>query len=162
MNLQKIVKALSSHVASPKDFRLALGHIHARDAHTLEATDGHRVLVVRTVQPHGLAPGLYDPKTTLARIKASVAPEPVSTDAVFPDVSRVIPERADQPTPGAIYVNPQYLADLAEAAALACDLGKITRAIRWQLPSEDLGPIRCDLDNADDVTVVGVLMPMRA
>jgi len=91
-------KALAA-IVSTDDTRPNLTHIHARDARTWEATDGHCAVQVTFDADTELAPGLYNPKLTLARVKASVAPESTNPNTrdtwEFPNVDQVMPEKRE-------------------------------------------------------------------
>lgn len=86
-------------IVSTDDTRPNLTHIHARDARTWEATDGHCAVQVTFDADTELAPGLYNPKLTLARVKASVAPEPTNPNTrdtwEFPNIDQVMPKKCE-------------------------------------------------------------------
>jgi len=88
--LDKILKALA-----PLTDKLRYANVNVRPGGAIDATNGAAAIVVRGVT-HGLAPGQYDPKASLARIKAGVPPEPVTGADDFPDLDRVIPAQADE------------------------------------------------------------------
>jgi hypothetical protein len=92
-------KAFASIVSSDET-RKNLMHIHVRaDKRTMEATDGHCAVQVTFPADLELAPGLYNPRHTIARIKANIAPEntnPYVTDTwSFPDVDAVMPSKCE-------------------------------------------------------------------
>jgi hypothetical protein len=92
-------KAFASIVSSDET-RKNLMHVHIRaDKRTMEATDGHCAVQVTFPADLELAPGLYNPRHTLARIKANVAPEntnPYVTNTwAFPDVDAVMPSKCE-------------------------------------------------------------------
>lgn len=162
--LSTIFKALSTHVSRDQT-REALMHVHARDAFTLEATDGHRLLSVRAPAGHGLTPGLYDAKDAIARFKANVPAQLATLAKSYPDVPQVLAgyERDDDAastTARMVAANPSYVGDLAYAVDTIRGRGSIApMELRW--PTNPMAPIRVNA-RCDDAEIVGLVMPMRA
>lgn len=157
--LAKIIKAVGANAS--KDDRRNLQHIHVRDAHTLEATDGAALLrVTLPGQGHGLALGFYDPKRALALLKADVLPQP-ELGVLWPNTDAVIP-REDTPceiSSHGVLFRPELFARVLDSvhALVEC---KPPTPVRLAF-GDPLAPVRLDARSADGVVVVAVVMPMR-
>jgi outer membrane murein-binding lipoprotein Lpp len=93
-----IWKAFSAIVSSDVT-RRTICHVHVRDVRTIEATDGHCAVQVTFPADLELAPGLYDARQTLARVKAGVAPELaapfIHESWTFPNIDAVMPSKCE-------------------------------------------------------------------
>lgn len=158
-------KALASIVSSDVT-RKTLMHVHCRDLRTLEATDGHCAVQVSFPSDLELAPGLYDPRQTLARVKAGVAPEIaapfIHNSWEYPNVDQVMPskcegfsERSD------VSFNPVLVSRVMDAAnAVICAVsGAGHVGLTWDT-SDDLSPALV-YGEAAGVRVRAAIMPMR-
>jgi len=153
-------KALATHACDDVT-RPHLSGICARDAHTLEATDGHRFLRVRLNAAHNLTPGRYPAKPSIARLRAGVMPEMIPDNGLqWPDTDQIIPAResAEHKAARIVALNFEYLADASNALVLA--VGKYRNECKVQFPTNPLDPIRMDA-KSDDAEAVAVIMPMR-
>jgi hypothetical protein len=159
-------KALASIVSSDET-RKTITHVHIRaDKRTIEATDGHCAVQVTFPADLELAPGLYDPRQTLARVKASVSPEvalPFIHDQwEYPNVDQVMPskcegfsERSD------VSFNPALVSRVMDAAnAVLCAVsGAGHVGLTWDT-SDDLSPALVYGESAG-VKVRAAIMSMR-
>jgi hypothetical protein len=158
-------KALASIVSSDET-RKTITHVHIRaDKRTIEATDGHCAVQVTFPADLELAPGLYDPRQTLARVKASVSPEvalPFIHDQwEYPNVDQVMPskcegfsERCD------IGLNPCLVGRVMDAVDdILQAVGATNAAIMLDI-SDDLSPALV-YGEAAGVKVRAAIMPMR-
>lgn len=158
-------KAIAS-IVSTDDTRPNMTHIHARDARTWEATDGHCAVQVTFDADTELAPGLYNPKLTLARVKASVAPESTNPNTrdtwEYPNIDQVMPkkcegfaERADAS------FNPALLSRVCDAVdgILRAVSGVLHTGVTVDL-SDDLSPALV-YGKVPGAFVRAAIMPMR-
>jgi hypothetical protein len=158
-------RALGSIVSSDTT-RRTICHVHVRDARTWEATDGHCAVQVTFDADTDLAPGLYDPRQTLARIKAGVAPELaapfIHESWEYPNIDQVMPskctgfsERSD------VSFNPTLVSRVMDAAnAVLCAVsGAGHVGLTWDT-SDDLPPVLV-YGEAAGVKVRAAIMPMR-
>ena len=159
--LINVFRALSTHIYEDVT-RPHLSGVHALDAHTLEATDGARLLRVKLKTPHGLTPGaVYPVKPGLARLRAGILPEPTDTGGrAFPDTAQVIPalESPEHKAARIVALNAEFLADASASLALA--VGGKTVKTRVQFPTDPLDPVRLDAEGEAGVAVA-VLASMR-
>lgn len=158
-------KALAS-IVSTDVTRKTVMHVHVRnDRRTMEATDGHCAIQVMFPADLELAPGLYDPRSTLARVKADVAPEAalpfVHDQWEYPNVDQVMPSRCEGFTERSdIGFNPALVGRVMDA------VGDILHAVGATNPgimldtSDDLSPALVYGD-ALGVKVRAAIMPMR-
>jgi hypothetical protein len=157
-------KALAS-VVSTDSTRKTLMHVHCRDLRTLEATDGHCAVQVSFPADLDLTPGLYDPRQTLARVKASVPPERaapfIHESWTFPNVDAVMPskcegfsERSD------IGFDPALVGRVMDAVGDILQAVGATNAVIMFDSSDDLSPALV-YGEAAGVKVRAAIMPMR-
>lgn len=114
-------KALAS-LASTDETRATLTCVHVRSARVFEVTDGHCALQVTLGADLPLAPGLYDPKAAVARVKAGIEPVPHPVDKFpadrYPNFDPILraptvgyAERCD------VGLNPRLVSRVNDAAA---------------------------------------------
>jgi hypothetical protein len=159
----KLWKALGS-IASTDETRSVLMRVHIReDRRTWEATDGHCALQVTFDADTDLAPGLYDWRASVARVKAGIAPEALKDDSQFPAVDKVMPEAK----PGFdmrpdVAMNPQLVSRICDAASsiLGAVAGNAGTGLIWQVGPEDLDAILAHV-KAPGVALRAAVMPMR-
>jgi hypothetical protein len=151
------IKALAK-ITSRDSGRENIRHVHVFGAHTLEATNGHALLRVATSEPLDLAPGLYDPKMTLARLKAGVAPEPVADAPQYPDTETLIASIVAGESPAAPQNNwtPGLLATVFSALDDLTD-GGVATAYHAAHPGD---PMRVEA-RGDGLQVTAIIMPRR-
>ena len=78
---------------------------------------------------------------------------------IFPDYSKVVPERSD--TKRRLIVSARYMKELCDAAIKAEGMTKnSSHPIMLELPDDELSPIR--IDGQAEHTFTAVLMPQRA
>jgi hypothetical protein len=153
--LDKIFKALA-----PLTDKFRYAYVNVRADGTIEATNGAAAIVVRGVT-HGLAPGQYDPKASLARIKAGVAPEPVAGADDFPNVDRAIPAQTDDGSGEVFGLDALLMVKVMDAlAAIGKANGCTALAVYRVQPG---GPKGATLLTADfgTVNVACAVMPCR-
>lgn len=158
--LARIFKAVADNVSDDKS-RNGLTHVFAKDASTLEATDGHALIRVSfPVDGHGLTPGFYEPKQSVALLKASVLPQPVALDYQWPQTDQVIPRIGNdcELTSDGIGFNPALLARVLDSAAKIANDKILTRS-RFTFTDEH-SPARIDIETIY-IRVTAVVMPMR-
>lgn len=158
-------KALGSIVSSD-DTRPNITHIHTRDARTWEATDGHCAVQVTFDADTELAPGLYNPKVTLARVKASVAPESIVQDPddvwIFPNIDQVMPKATEGFTERAdASFNPALLSRVCDAVNdILCAVSGASHVGVTVDLSDDLSPALV-YGKVPGAFVRAAVMPMR-
>ena len=158
-------KALGS-IVSTDDTRPNITHIHARDARTWEATDGHCAVQVTFDADTELAPGLYNPKVTLARIKASVLPESTNPNTrdtwEYPNIDQVMPKACEGFTERAdASFNPALLSRVCDAVnGILCAVSGAAHAGVTVDLSDDLSPALV-YGKVPGAFVRAAVMPMR-
>ena len=158
-------KALGAIVSTDLT-RPNLTHIHARDARTWEATDGHCAVQVTFDADTELAPGLYHPRLTLARVKASVAPESTNPNTrdtwEYPNVDQVMPKTCEGFTERAdASFNPALLSRVCDAVnGILCAVSGASHAGVTVDLSDDLSPALV-YGKVPGAFVRAAIMPMR-
>jgi len=166
MNKQKarrieVFRALQTFV-SDDTAREALCHVYVSNAgRTFEATNGHTG--VRVIFDAGetmdLAAGFYSPKDAMAKLKANVAPVPVSTSYTFPDLLSIIPFNGyDKAESRGVGVDPILFGKFMVAMSAFAEDPKPFVKITWGVDATS--PIRVDAWGYD-CHATGVCMPMR-
>lgn len=158
-------KALGS-LASTDETRATLTCVHVKGPRVFEVTDGHAALQVTLDFDTPLAPGLYDPKATAARVKAGVEPVPCPQDkfdrARFPDFDPILrapvvgyAERCD------VGLNPELVSRVNDAAAgvIFAVTGAKGTGLMWSV-GEDVEAVILT-GKAPDVRIHAAIMPMR-
>jgi hypothetical protein len=159
-------KAFAS-IVSTDETRKTITHVHVRnDRRTMEATDGNCAVQVTFETDTELARGLYDPRHTLARVKAGVAPEIaapfIHDNWEFPNVDAVMPskcegfsERSD------VSFNPELVSKVMDACkSILCAVsGALHVGLTWDT-SDDLSPALV-YGKVAGVSVRAAIMPMR-
>ena len=158
-------KALAS-LASTDETRATLTCVHVRTPRVLEVTDGHCALQVTLDADLPLAPGLYDPKVAVARVKAGIEPVPHPRDkfdaASFPNFDPILraptvgyTERCD------VGLNPRLVSrvndavsDVVQAVTGAKDCG-----LMWDI-GEDVEAVILT-GKAPGAFVRAAIMPLR-
>ena len=163
--LARIIRAAGLCTTKAKGERFA--HVYAATAHRIEATDGHRMIRIDTVDAHGLTAGrYYAPADAVKRLAADTDPRPVTLDDRWPDTDQVQPRKADGDGPcEALTVDPRSLATTAEAVALALGIPATVKGAHVPHVEvrffDSLAPARIS-GTFDGVTVTALLMPVRA
>jgi hypothetical protein len=158
-------KALST-IVSTDETRMTLTCVHVRSARIFEVTDGHCAIQVTLDSDTSLLPGLYDPKATLARVKAGVEPvtHPVEKfnakdypnfDLIMREPIIGYTERCD------VGLDPRLVSRVNDAAAdiLSAVTGAKGFGLIWSVES-DLDAVIIH-GKAPDVRIRAVIMPMR-
>jgi hypothetical protein len=121
---------------------------------------------------YALAPGLYLPKTLMAKIAAGIPPEEIKPETdrgQFPDYRQVIPKdrQTKEDTSGhqvvegvAFAVNAAYLATVAEALAGLVQ-GDRMCSIKVIPAVDSRSPIKMTAVSPEHGEALGILMPMR-
>lgn len=168
----KVFRGLENFTSDDKT-RLMLNHVHVPDERHIEATDGHKLIRVETKAPHGLAPGFYEPKQTIALCKAGLAPQPVAQATVaangwtYPDFSIVIPKLPEEgeevKVAPMVGLSLAYLAEIGEGMAAVLGPWGVGKSLgaKVRFGESELSPIRFDAQAHDEASAVVVLMPMR-
>jgi hypothetical protein len=157
-------KALAS-IVSTDSTRKILMHVHCRGLRTLEATDGHCAVQMTFPADLDLAVGLYDPKQTLARVKAGVSPERaapfIHESWTFPNIDQVMPSKCEG------------FSERCDVGLDPCLVGRVMEAVDDVLQAVGAKHSGITLDASDDesavlvygeaagVKVRAAIMPMR-
>lgn len=158
-------KALGS-LASTDETRATFTCVHVRSPRVFEVTDGHCALQVTLDEDTPLAPGLYDPKATAARVKAGVEPVPHPRDkfdaAHFPNFDPILrapvtgyAERCD------VGLNPELVSRVNDAAAgvILAVTGAKGIGLMWSI-GDDLDAVILT-GKAPGLRIHAAVMPMR-
>jgi hypothetical protein len=158
-------KALSA-IVSTDETRATLTCVHVRSARIFEVTDGHCAIQVTLDSDTFLSPGLYDPKATLARVKAGVEPvaHPVEKFNAkdYPNLDPIMrepvigyTERCD------VGLDPRLVSRVNDAAAdiLSAVTGTKSLGLIWSVES-DLDAVIIH-GKAPGVRIHAAVMPMR-
>ena len=155
--LSKVWKAVSACASNDKT-RHAISRVNVASATRIEATDGHVLIRWESAAPHGMAVGQYDPKKTLALLRAGVTPTPEQTQDQWPNTDALLTDADGERTPAScVGFDAALLGTLADAVAVAS--GERLGHVQVHLGSSlDPAIIRAKGNNG---AAVGLIMPVR-